>query len=47
MRTLPDPSHEPVGFSYETFPESRRWSLLALLVIVTIAAGVAAAVRLV
>ncbi len=47
MRTLPEPSHEPVGFSYETFPESQRWSFLALLVIVTIAAGVAAAVRLV
>lgn len=47
MRTLPESNHEPVGFSYETFPESRRWNLLALLVIVTIAAGVAAAVWLV
>jgi len=47
VRILPEPSHEPVGPSGETFPESRRWSVLALLVMVTIAGGVAAAVRLV
>jgi hypothetical protein len=46
VRVLPEPSHEPVGFSYETFPGSRRWIALAAVVIVTIAAGVAAALLL-
>jgi len=46
VRILPEPSHDPVGPSYETFPGSRRWTALALLVMVTIATGLAAAVRL-
>lgn len=46
MRVLPEPSHEPVGFSDEAFPGSRRWIALAVVVIVAIAAGVAAALLL-
>ncbi|HEX6261644.1 MAG TPA: hypothetical protein VF097_02220 [Actinomycetota bacterium] len=47
MRALPEPNHEPIGFSHEVFPTSRRWLGLALLMILTIATAVAAAVRLV
>ncbi|HEX6207798.1 MAG TPA: hypothetical protein VF058_05495 [Actinomycetota bacterium] len=47
MRPLPEPSHAPIGFSYEVYPTSRRWLGLALLVILTMAVAVAAAVRLV
>ena len=42
-RIYPEPDHEPIGFSDEVFPRSRRWlGLLFLIVPVAAAAGVAA-----
>ena len=44
-RIYPEPDHEPIGFSDEVFPRSRRWlGLLALIVPVAAAAAVAALV---
>lgn len=45
-RIFPEPDHEPIGFSDEVFPRSRRWLGLLLLILPVAAAGVIAAVLL-
>lgn len=42
-RLLPETQHLPIGVSQETFRTSRRWSLLAFLILVVAGIGVAAA----
>lgn len=45
-RIYPEADHEPIGFSDELFPLSRRWLALLLLVVPMVAASVAALILL-
>jgi hypothetical protein len=45
-RISPEPDHEPIGFSDEVFPRSRRWLGLLALIVPVAAAGIVAALVL-